>query len=329
MPFWVKAKALTLENCPETSPQTQQARRYMQDEEDQLFHELQIHTVITWTRWRCLASKALALVFKKKAWGVIGGFLKQEKALQRTDLRIVLLRTVWSRRGYELDTKLSASAVFRVYYRMTEQSMDHPTQGRRRRHKGPSTVSVAPLLPVPRLADHLDTNDGPSDEEGGKEAKRQKSEPTTPISTSSRPPNEYDEVMGITQVDPGEAARFEEGVDPEFQDVEEELPKEVEAKLDLGTHGSGVSHGGFGRSSLQECLDKLNQARVDAPAPCHSGVEKEDSSNPPQVMSPNVGEEQVHDTLSASRLLPEDDTISNQGREGWNVIRKLVHMKSR
>ena len=61
-----------------------------------------------------------------------------------------------------------------------------------------------------RLADHLDTNDGPSDEEGGKEAKRQKSEPTTPISTSSRPPNEYDEVMGITQVDPGEAERFEE-----------------------------------------------------------------------------------------------------------------------
>ena len=74
----------------------------------------------------------------------------------------------------------------------------------------------------------MDTNDGPSDEEGGKEAKRQKSELTTPTSTSSRPPNEYDEVMGISQADPGEAERFEEGVEPEFQDVEEELPKEVE-----------------------------------------------------------------------------------------------------
>ena len=51
-------------------------------------------------------------------------------------------------------------------------------------------------MPVPRLADRLDTEIGPSDEEGGKEAKRQKSEPTTPSSTSSRPPNEYDEVMG-------------------------------------------------------------------------------------------------------------------------------------
>ena len=69
-----------------------------------------------------------------------------------------------------------------------------------------------PLLPVPRLADHLDTEIGPSDEEGGEEAKRQKSEPTTPISTSSRPPNEYDEVMGIAQVDSREAERFEEGL---------------------------------------------------------------------------------------------------------------------
>ena len=44
----------------------------------------------------------------------------------------------------------------------------------------------APLLPVLRLADYLNTDVGLSDEEGGKEAKRQKSEPTTPISTSSR-----------------------------------------------------------------------------------------------------------------------------------------------
>ena len=90
--------------------------------------------------------------------------------------------------------------------------MGHPTLGRRRRHKSPSSVQSAPLLPVPRLADYLDTDVGLSDEESGKEAKRQKSEPTTPISTSSRPPNEYDKVMGITQVDSREAERFEEGL---------------------------------------------------------------------------------------------------------------------
>ena len=61
--------------------------------------------------------------------------------------------------------------------------------------------------------DHIDTENGPSDEEGEKEAKRQRSEPTTPISTSSRLPYEYDAVMGITQVDPRETDRFDEGFD--------------------------------------------------------------------------------------------------------------------
>ena len=72
-------------------------------------------------------------------------------------------------------------------------------------------IQSAPLLPVPRLADHLDTDVGPSDEESGIEAKRQKTEPTTPISTCSRPPNEYDEVTGITQVDSREAERLRRG----------------------------------------------------------------------------------------------------------------------
>ena len=163
---------------------------------------------------------------------------------------------------------------------MTDQNIEHPTQGKRRRHKSPPTATGALLLPVPRLADHLDTDVGPSDEEGGKEAKRQKSEPTTPISTSSRPPNEHDEVMGIIHVDPREAERFEEGGEPECQDVEEELPRESEAKSEREPHVFGVSHGGSGSLSMQECLDRLNQTRVDAPATCHSGVGIENSPKP-------------------------------------------------
>ena len=169
----------------------------------------------------------------------------------------------------------------RIYYRMTDQNTGHPTQNRRRRHKGPSSVQSALLVPVPRLADYLDTDAGPSDEEGGKEAKRQKSEPTTPTSTCSRPPNEYDEVMGITQVDSREAERFEEGIGPEFHDVEEEPLKEPGEKPNLG-HVSGSSHGGYGGSSLQECLDRLNQATSITPSPCHSRVTTERLSNPPQ-----------------------------------------------
>ena len=63
---------------------------------------------------------------------------------------------------------------------MTEANMEHPTAGRRRRHKSPPTLHAQIALPVPRLDDHLDTDNGPSDEEGKKEAKRQRSEPTTP-----------------------------------------------------------------------------------------------------------------------------------------------------
>ena len=55
---------------------------------------------------------------------------------------------------------------------MTEANADHPTSGRRRRHKSPPVLHVAVALPVPRLADHIDTENGPSDGEGEKEAMR-------------------------------------------------------------------------------------------------------------------------------------------------------------
>ena len=71
--------------------------------------------------------------------------------------------------------------------------------------------------------------------------------------------------MGITQVDSREAERFEEGIEPVFQDAEEGSPKTLGNKPDSG-HVSGASHGGYGGSSLQECLDILNQARSNAPA---------------------------------------------------------------
>ena len=147
---------------------------------------------------------------------------------------------------------------------MTDQNKGHPTLGRRR-HKSPPSLQSTPALPVPRLADHLDTEIGPSDEEGGKEAKRQKSEPTTPISTSSRHPNEYDEVMGITQVDPREAERFEEGLDAGHHDAAEEPADTNQPEPE---HTSCFSHGGCGSSSLRECLDLLNQTRSNSPAPC-------------------------------------------------------------
>ena len=149
---------------------------------------------------------------------------------------------------------------------MTEANMEHPTAGRRRRHKSPPTLHAQVALPVPRLDDHLDTEHGPSDEEGEKEAKRQRSEPTTPISTSSRLRYEYDQVMGITQVGSGETEGFEEGIDLEYHDAAED-PNVLEPEEN--TREAVLSHGGCGSSSLRECIELLNNPT------CHSGPKME------------------------------------------------------
>ena len=198
---------------------------------------------------------------------------------------------------------------------MTDQNMEHPTLGRRRRHKSLPSLQSTSALSVPRLADHLDTDIGPSDEEGGKEAKRQKSEPTTPISTCSRHPNEYDEVMGITQVDPREAKTFQEGLDSDYHDAAEEP---VDTSTPEPEHMPCFSHGGCGSSSLRECLDLLNQTKSNSPAPCHSGVKTGKTSEPLQVMSPNVEEEQTiangpaFGSASEGQPLPKDELQSRR-----------------
>ena len=69
----------------------------MQTVEEPLFHDLPLHALITWTRWWHLTSKALVLVLKKRIWGIVGPFLKEEK--KRVDDRVALLRIDWAGRG--------------------------------------------------------------------------------------------------------------------------------------------------------------------------------------------------------------------------------------
>ena len=107
---------------------------------------------------------------------------------------------------------------------MANAENPHPTAGRRRRDKGPpSTVPIAPDA-LPRLERVNDTESDRSDDSAGeKEAKRQRSEPTTPVSTSSRLPYEYDALMGITRVGTKEAEGFDEELGtPEYHDASEE-----------------------------------------------------------------------------------------------------------
>ena len=84
------------------------------------------------------------------------------------------------------------------------EAFTHPTAGRRRRDKGPPSMPT-----LPRLDRVSDTECEPSDDSTGeKEAKRQRSEPITPVSTSGRLPYDYDAVMGITRVGTKEVEGF-------------------------------------------------------------------------------------------------------------------------
>ena len=64
----------------------------MQSAADQL-----VHSVTVWTRWWCITTIFLRLIFYRKAWGVCGDYLK--KVTERTDPRIAILRRNWSRQG--------------------------------------------------------------------------------------------------------------------------------------------------------------------------------------------------------------------------------------
>ena len=167
---------------------------------------------------------------------------------------------------------------------MAEAADLHPTAGRRRRDKGPPS---APALP--RLGGVSDTEGEHSDDSAGeKEAKRQRSEPTTPVSTSSRLPYEYDALMGITKVGTKEAEGFDEEVDStEYHDASEELTRKEETESTIPQQKSMEFQGGYGSSSLKECIELLNATANSAPAPLDSGV-GQNSTDPPQVMSPSM-----------------------------------------
>ena len=183
---------------------------------------------------------------------------------------------------------------------MTDHSQDRPTQGRRRRQKSPASVPSTHHLPLPRLLDHLNVADGPSEaEEEEKDAKRPRSASTTPRTASETLPHEYDMVMGIAPVEPQESERLEEGNDSDFQDAEETTTREPDTHdgTIAETLGAGEIHGGYGSATLRERLERALQHNTVAPAALHSGEGLGQLTNPPQVMSPNVEQNLPQDNL--------------------------------
>ena len=132
---------------------------------------------------------------------------------------------------------------------MTDQDMGHPTLGGRRRHKSRSSVQSAPLLPAPRLADYwiqmwaLLTR---------KVEMKRSDRSQSRLLLSLLPADPQTSTMRLWESlkwIQGKPKRFEEGIGPEFQDIEEETPKVPGDRPDSG-HLSGASHGGYGSSSL-------------------------------------------------------------------------------
>ena len=142
---------------------------------------------------------------------------------------------------------------------------------------------------LPRLERVSGTEGEHSDDSAGeKEAKRQRSEPTTPVSTSGRLPYDYDAVMGITKVGTKEAEGFDEDLDSaEYHDAAEEPTRKEETDDTVPQQKSTDFQGGYGSSSLKECIELLNTTTNSAPAPLDSGV-GQNPTDPSQVMSPNM-----------------------------------------
>ena len=119
-----------------------------------------------------LTARKLLLAYQKRYWGLVGNYLKTVTGVVNPHLAQV--RAAFGRGQGRL---LPWKAPLSTQYTMAESADVHPTAGRRRREKGPPSG-----LALPRLERVSDTECEHSDDSAGeKEAKRQRSEPSTPV----------------------------------------------------------------------------------------------------------------------------------------------------
>ena len=178
---------------------------------------------------------------------------------------------------------------------------------------------------LPRLDRVSDTEGEHSDDSAGeKEAKRQRSEPTTPVSTSGRLPYDYDALMGITKVGTKEVEGFGEDLDTsEYHDAAEEPTRRDESDNTVEPQRLSDFQGGYGSSSLKECIELLNTTTRIAPAPLDSG-DGQKAAAPPQVMSPSHGRYADRCTSTVVKRLEQpgsstSDTTSGRLEQPRNV----------
>ena len=233
MPFWLKSKALAWTIQRELPADIAVSHSCMQEgdteeEEAPLYYQVPLSRILSWNRWWQIAARALLIAYQKRFWGLVGHYLQEVVGVPLA--RLARVRTEWGRgRGRllrQLRSKHRSSCWedSSAQCTMAETESSHPTAGRRRRQKGPPAAVQAQL---PRSERASDTEKEHSDDFAGEKEARQRSEPTTPVSTSSRHPYDYDALMGITRVGTKEAERFEEDLDSvEYRDATEEPASE-------------------------------------------------------------------------------------------------------
>ena len=100
----------------------------------------------------------------------------------------------------------------------------------------------------------------------------------------------------------------------------------VSANPNTETLGSGEFHGGYGSASLRECLDRMASGMPTASAALHSGegqgLNPPETTNPSQVMSPNVEQNQPQETTPVEQQTPDDASPRLKKRE---IRREMRH----
>ena len=111
MPFWLKSKASALDVNRES---TQQKLLRMQEEhaeveEEPPHYRIPLPRILAWNRWWHITARLIVIVYKKRFWGLVGGYLQTVKGIP--SCRLAILRANWSAIGRELKHLAAKEAI--------------------------------------------------------------------------------------------------------------------------------------------------------------------------------------------------------------------------
>ena len=73
---------------------------YTEVDQEPPYYWIPLPRILAWNRWWHIAARLIVIVYKKKFWGLVGGYLQTVKGIPSD--RLAILRVNWSARGREL-----------------------------------------------------------------------------------------------------------------------------------------------------------------------------------------------------------------------------------